>query len=188
MTTETCRIKYSLSRTDTLSGLPTFPASPSCTCSWHLFLLAGTKCAVTSPAPLCLCTLAESHPPPLCPSGSSHSSFMTHFKHLLSGHSSPTPSQQAERSLPLLLSCALLFKHLDSHKSFTWKLSLSPVGNFLGTTICSVIPSAVHMLQKRQECVSGIIEQWTSPAYKFWNSRTLWPERLNNYEDVIYRE
>lgn len=37
---------------------------------------------------------------------SSHSSFMTQFKHLLSGHPSLTPSHQAEWSLPLLLSHA----------------------------------------------------------------------------------
>ena len=36
----------------------------------------------------------------------SHSSFMTHFKHLLSGHSSLGSRQQAERSPPLLLSQA----------------------------------------------------------------------------------
>lgn len=45
-----------------LSGLPTLPPSSRVTCPWHIILLVGTDCSLTFHVPLCLCTLAYSHP------------------------------------------------------------------------------------------------------------------------------
>lgn len=94
----------------TLSGLPTLPSSSRGTCPWHIILLVGTDCSLTFHVPLMslyTCILTSWNILLHCVHlAGSHSSFMTHFKHLLSGHLSLRPSQQAERSLPLLLSQA----------------------------------------------------------------------------------
>lgn len=156
----------------------------------------GTDCSLTFQLPWCLCILAESHP-----GTSSIWQVPTHLSWLTSSLSSLgiLPRGPASRQNGHSHFC---FSHgpLFIHQGQLWKChvdtacqSLTSSELLKGNSSLSSLSLQYYTCFKnkpRNECLSGIIgaERQTSPTSKFWNSRTLWLARPNNYEDTIFRE